>query len=91
MSSSDAESVTVRQSGEIDTTLVCVPAAGVALIAVERALIVFALESNGGNRTRSAKFLRLTRSALLYRMQKFGLNERRDHDDGTDDGVPLPS
>ena len=50
-----------------------VPDSGVDLVAVERALIRFALESQGGNRTHAAQFLGLSRSALLYRMQKYGL------------------
>lgn len=65
--------VTVRRSDEVGTAIVSVPASGVALEAVERALIVFALDMTGGNRTRAAKLLRLTRSALLYRLQKYGL------------------
>ena len=75
MTSSNVDHVTVRPSDEIYLTIVSVPASGVPLIAVERALIAFALESNCGNRTQSARFLRLTRSALLYRMRKFGLND----------------
>lgn len=55
------------------TTLVKVPDAGVCLDAVERALILFALERTGGNRTRAARLLGLTRSALLYRMHKHRL------------------
>ena len=50
-----------------------VPDAGLDLVAVERALIRFALERHGGNRTHAAEFLGLSRSALLYRMQKHGL------------------
>ena len=50
-----------------------VPDSGIDLVAVERALIRFALESHGGNRTHAAEFLGLSRSALLYRMQKYGL------------------
>ena len=45
--------------------------------AVERALIIFALDAMGGNRTRAARLLRLTRSALLYRLQKYGLTEKQ--------------
>ena len=70
--------MTVRQCDESEATVVSVPAAGVSLDAVERALIVFALHVTGGNRTRSAKLLRLTRSALLYRLQKFGLKETQE-------------
>lgn len=77
MSAND-ELVKVRLSDDLEATVVAVPAAGVSLDAVERALIVFALDVTGGNRTRSARLLRLTRSALLYRMQKFGLKETQE-------------
>jgi DNA-binding NtrC family response regulator len=52
---------------------VTVPPSGVEIVAVERALIQFALDVNHGNRTRAAQFLGLSRSALLYRMQKYQL------------------
>ncbi|MBY0497562.1 MAG: helix-turn-helix domain-containing protein [Cyanobacteria bacterium] len=69
--------VTVRQSTDVDAAIVSVPITGVDLEAVERALIVFALDTTDGNRTRAAKLLRLTRSALLYRLQKFGLTSQQ--------------
>lgn len=56
-----------------DAALVTVPFSGVDLEALERALIGFALARAGGNRTHAARFLGLTRSALLYRMHKYGL------------------
>ena len=74
----DGETVTVRHSNEAGPPVVAGSNVGVSLEAVERALIVYALEANAGNRTRAARFLGLTRSALLYRMQKFGLNEKRE-------------
>jgi two-component system NtrC family response regulator len=52
---------------------VSVPPTGVDLVAVERALIEFALNTHGENRTHAAEFLGLSRSALLYRMQKYQL------------------
>ena len=73
MSAKPEVAVTVRQSADAAAAMVSVPVSGVDLEAVERALIVFAVESTGGNRTRAAKLLRLTRSALLYRLQKYGL------------------
>ena len=73
MSAKPEAAVTVRQSADAGAAMVSVPVSGVDLEAVERALIVFAVESTGGNRTRAAKLLRLTRSALLYRLQKYGL------------------
>jgi transcriptional regulator with GAF, ATPase, and Fis domain len=45
----------------------------VSLDELERDLICQALERNGGNRTKAAKELGLTRNTLLYRMQKHGL------------------
>ena len=56
------------------TTVLRVPDAGVSVEALERALIVFALTQTAGNRTRAARLLGLTRSALLYRMRKHGLD-----------------
>lgn len=69
--------VTVRQAADSEGVSVTIPAAGVDLEAVERALIIFALDAMGGNRTRAARLLRLTRSALLYRLQKYGLTEKQ--------------
>jgi hypothetical protein len=53
-----------------------VPASGIDLEALERAVIAFALERKGGNQVQSARFLGLSRSALIYRMQKYGLTAR---------------
>lgn len=72
-----APPVTVRRSEDAGGATVNVPASGVDLEAVERALIVFALETTGGNRTRAARLLHLTRSALLYRLQKYGLTAKQ--------------
>ncbi len=76
-------SVIVRQSADAGAATVIVPPSGVDLEAVERALIVFALESVAGNRTRAAKLLRLTRSALLYRMHKYNLIGGQVSSDGS--------
>ena len=54
-----------------------VPSSGVDLEALERAVIAFALEHHGGNQVRSARFLGLSRSALIYRMRKYRLNAGR--------------
>lgn len=66
--------IAIRQTEAADAPAsLAVPATGVNLVAVERALIQFALDVNRGNRTRAAQFLGLSRSALLYRMQKYHL------------------
>jgi len=50
-----------------------VPDTGVALDEVEKELILTALKRTGGNQTRAARFLGISRSALLYRMEKHSL------------------
>ena len=74
-SSHEHTTVAIQRAEDESTSAVTliVPPAGLDLVAVERALIQFALESHGGNRTHAAEFLGLSRSALLYRMQKHGL------------------
>jgi two-component system, NtrC family, response regulator len=61
------------------------PDEGLSLETVERDLLLAALEKHDWNQTKAAAYLDITRSALLYRMQKFGL-ERPHRDD-----VKLPS
>jgi DNA-binding NtrC family response regulator len=56
------------------TASLSVPIGGLSLQALERAAIAFALERHSGNRTRAARFLHLSRSALLYRMRKYRLD-----------------
>jgi DNA-binding NtrC family response regulator len=56
-----------------NSLVVTVPDSGANVESVERALIAFALERTGGNRTRAASFLGLSRSALIYRIHKHGL------------------
>ena len=66
--------IAIQQTDAADgRASVTVPPSGVDLVAVERALIRFALDTHGGNRTHAAHFLGLSRSALLYRIQKYNL------------------
>ncbi len=46
------------------------PVEGICLEDLERDLILKALEVSGGNQTKAAHLLRITRSALIYRMEK---------------------
>ena len=58
------------------------PDEGLSLEGVERDLLQAALEKHGWNQTKAAAYLDITRSALLYRMQKFELERpKRDADD----------
>jgi two-component system response regulator AtoC len=47
------------------------PIGGIDLAQLERSLIAQALQSTGGNQTRAAKLLGLTRDTLRYRLEKF--------------------
>jgi two-component system NtrC family response regulator len=49
------------------------PAEGIVLEQLERGLIEEALRRSRGNQTAAARFLGISRSTLIYRMQKFGL------------------
>ncbi|MFZ5642976.1 MAG: sigma-54-dependent transcriptional regulator [Bacillota bacterium] len=50
-----------------------IPDSGISLEGLEKELILKALEKSKGNQTRAAQLLGITRSALLYRIQKHGL------------------
>ncbi len=56
-----------------DRSVFSMPQEGLSLKNVERDLIVQALQKVNGNQTRAAKLLGITRDALRYKMQKFGL------------------
>ncbi|MDE2060575.1 MAG: sigma-54-dependent Fis family transcriptional regulator [candidate division NC10 bacterium] len=50
------------------------PREGIDLAAWERSLVEQALRDSGGNQTKAAKLLRLSRDTLRYRLKKFGLS-----------------
>ncbi|KJS02107.1 MAG: Fis family transcriptional regulator [Peptococcaceae bacterium BRH_c4a] len=54
--------------------VVGLPEGGISLEDLEKELIIKALEKSKGNQTRAAQLLGITRSALLYRIQKHGLS-----------------
>jgi len=51
------------------------PSENISLDAVEREIIRYALDMHNGNQSQTARYLGITRSALIYRMQKFGFDE----------------
>lgn len=53
------------------------PDEGISLEDVERELILASLHKHNWNQTRAAAFLNITRSTLLYRMEKFGLEKEK--------------
>jgi two-component system NtrC family response regulator len=49
------------------------PDDGIDLEAVEKEILEQALEKNGWNQTRAARYLNISRKTLIYRMEKFAL------------------
>ncbi len=62
-------------TGDLDFDI---PNGGLDIELVEKKLIMKALEKTRGNQTKAARLLNLSRDALRYRMQKFGLFENRE-------------
>ena len=60
-------------SRERDMKSFPLPEKGVSLEDVEKNFITQALQKTGGNQTRAARLLRMTRDAFRYRMKKFGI------------------
>jgi len=60
----------VETAGGIPLAL---PEEGIDLEEVERTLIARALERFGGNQSRAARYLNISRPTLIYRMEKYGL------------------
>jgi two-component system NtrC family response regulator len=55
--------------------LLDLPEEGISLEAVERELLLRALERFNGNQTQAARYLDISRRTLIYRMEKHGLRE----------------
>jgi len=61
---------------EVGPARIELPAEGVSLRQLERAIIVRALEMQGNNQSAAARFLRIPRHVLLYRIEKYGIPVR---------------
>jgi len=66
-----------------------IPPEGVSLPDLDKLLVVTALERNQWNQTHAAKFLGISRNALIYRMQKYGLGPK-EHSSIEDEKNTLP-
>jgi len=62
-----------KQGGMIEG--IRIPPEGISMEKVEEALVRQALKMTNGNQTKAAKLLDISRDALRYRMQKFGIVE----------------
>jgi DNA-binding NtrC family response regulator len=54
-------------------SVVSLPAEGYSLEQLEREIVVEALERNNWNQTSAARFLRIPRHVLIYRIEKYGI------------------
>ncbi len=70
-----------EREGRLGRLRIELPDDGISLEGVERDLLVAALEKHDWNQTKAAAYLDITRSTLLYRMQKFGLERDKPHAD----------
>lgn len=62
-----------RERQPVEALHLDLPPEGISLEAVEKELIVRALEKFNGNQTHAAQYLDISRKTLIYRMEKFGL------------------
>lgn len=59
---------------QVNQTIISdIPDEGISLEEVEKMLIIQALSKEGGNQTKAAQLLKISRHTLLYRMEKYGL------------------
>jgi DNA-binding NtrC family response regulator len=72
-----------RERPAVEALHLDLPPHGISLEAVEKELIVRALEKFNWNQTHAAQYLDLSRKTLIYRMEKFGL--RRDRAEAGED------
>lgn len=70
-----------RERPAVDTLQLELPASGVSLEALEKELLVRALDRFSGNQTHAARYLDISRKALIYRMEKHGIKRRSDVDE----------
>ncbi len=62
-----------REHASVDTLNIDLPSQGISLEAIEKELILKALEKFNWNQTHAAKYLDISRKALIYRMEKHGI------------------
>lgn len=81
-----------RERPAVDMLQLELPARGVSLEGVEKELILRALEKFHGNQTHAARYLDISRKALIYRMEKHGIRRKAGEDEAgieSADDVPL--
>ncbi|HWB84435.1 MAG TPA: sigma-54 dependent transcriptional regulator [Bryobacteraceae bacterium] len=67
-----------RERPVVEALHLDLPPQGISLEAVEKELIIRALEKFHGNQTHAAQYLDISRKTLIYRMEKFGLRKESE-------------
>ncbi len=62
-----------QESGPAESAIIKLPDDGYPLEQLEREVVVQALERNAWNQTAAARFLRIPRHTLIYRIEKYGI------------------
>lgn len=70
-----------RERPAADILQLELPPSGISLESVEKELIVQALDKFAGNQTHAARYLDISRKALIYRMEKYGIRKRVEEDE----------
>ena len=71
-----------------------IPKEGTSLEGIERELIEKALKQAGGNQTRAAHLLGISRDTLRYRIKKFDLpmeSRQKNHPPESSEPTPMPA
>lgn len=77
----------MHQSSDVGDVILNFPPQGISLDELEEHVIREALVRNNWNQSRTAKFLRITRNTLIYRMQKYGLTTKESGGEATPSGA----
>ncbi|MCC7341878.1 MAG: sigma-54-dependent Fis family transcriptional regulator [Bryobacterales bacterium] len=70
-----------RDRPAVDALQLELPPSGVSLEGIEKELLVKALERFDGNQTHAARYLDISRKALIYRMEKYKIR-KKSNDEG---------
>jgi two-component system NtrC family response regulator len=70
-----AELRSVSQPAPNASLVLDIPEEGISLEGVERELLLRALEKAGGNQTKAARYLDISRRTFIYRMEKHGIGD----------------
>ncbi len=65
-----------RERPALDMLQLELPPRGLSLESVEKELLIRALDKFNGNQTHAAKYLDISRKALIYRMEKYGIRKK---------------